>query len=1055
MATCQSCGTTAADDARFCASCGTALGQVLDPPSVRKHVIVFFVDIVGSTSLGERLDPEVMRAYLKRYFETVSAILWRHGGTVEKFIGDAVMAVFGVPVAREDDATRALRAAADLHVAIAEISAGLEREYNRMLQVRIGINGGEVYVSRHADGQISVTGDVVNVAARLEQNAGAGETLVGGTVATLAGRTAPLVPVEPLQVKGKSTTLPAWRLDTAMSAPAVGPRVPMVGREEEIADLHRIADRVTRRNDSCLVTVLGAAGIGKSRLVSEFIAQRSDLRVFEGHCQSFASGGAFWPLAQVLEQLDEDWRQQVRDRLPNQDEATQVIDRLATAVGDVDRHTGLDDIVWAARQLIEALSQTGPIALIWEDLQWAEPTFIEFLSRLSTRTRSVPVLVVCVSRPDLLLAYPTWGGGHSCAMSLELGPLTSESLYELVDELTAAVVAHGGPDGAVATAPPDAGQLADVSEGNPLIVLQMLEFAASHQVAMTQLGAIPVGVTTLFEAQLDRLLPVDRLFCECASVMGREFWAEGVQFAIDEMTMSDADLQEILDRLIRLDVIQPTRARRTGRPGYRFTHSLLMETGYRAMPKNRRSLWHCRITEWFESAPYFGDGERSVLTAFHLERAYALSAEIHHDDPETARLAIRAAEAALAASRQCLACSDLPSAARHFEQAQRLLPVRDRRHRDVVRELFDCLVSMGAADRLTGALDAADAALTGDPVWDLMAPVPRAILALRADNLSRQDAHDAAHRVLAGLADRHEPAAMMWAHELDALAYTVDLQLSAAERSIRLGLDCARDIGDERAERRMLTGLCELAFWGPFPVEQGRALCAELLPAVESDLQLTAPLVAIMGALAALEGDQAAAVELIGRAVRIATELELTTMGTLLRQHRALILGIGGDHRAAAVEYRTAADELIELESAARMFRVLSARELVLAGDIHAARAAMHWGSTAPVPPVDPEDPYYVGVWYGVAARLSAHDGDAIRAREWASMGVAMAGTVENPRSHADALIDLAAVHRRVGDHNVAETALTAARQQLIRKGATRSLELASEWAGPEMERPS
>jgi ATP/maltotriose-dependent transcriptional regulator MalT len=289
----------------------------------------------------------------------------------------------------------------------------------------------------------------------------------------------------------------------------------------------------------------------------------------------------------------------------------------------------------------------------------------------------------------------------------------------------------------------------------------------------------------------------------------------------------------------------------------------------------------------------------------------------------------------------------------------------------------------------------------------------------------------------------------MWAHELDALAYVADLQLSPAERSIRSGLAFARAAGDDRAERRMLTGLCELAFWGPMPVGSARSLCADLLPTIESDLQLTAPLLATMGALAALEGEQAAATEFIGRANRITEELDLPNTRTLLRQHHALILDIGGDHAAAAAQYLAAADEFAMLESAAATFRVMAARALLLGGDAAGARAAMNWPTDAAIPTVDPEDPYAVGLWYGVAARLAALDGDAIRAREWASMGVAMASTAENPRSHADALIDVAAVHRQIGNEAVAQTALAAARQQLIRKGATRSLELASQWAGP------
>jgi len=720
MTTCRRCAAPAPADARFCGACGAALAVVPDAAGARKHVVVCFVDIVGSTSLGERLDPESLRGYLCRYFDTVSAILVRHGASVEKFIGDAVMAVFGVPVAREDDAARALLAAAELHEAVAAISASLASEYGLGLRVRIGVNGGEVFVAQHADGQLSVTGDAVNVAARLEQAAGPSQTLVGGTIPALAGPRAGLVPAPPIAARGKSELVPAWRLDAARSTVAQPPYVPLVGRDAELADLDRIAGRVARYGESWLVTVLGVAGIGKSRLVTEFLATVDDrYLVLDGHCPSFSSGGTFWPLTQVLGQLDDDWRAHVSGLFGGGTEAAQVVDRLATAVGDSARQTGLPDIVWATRRLIEELSRDRPVVLAWEDLQWAEPMFIEFLDLLAARLKSVPVLMLCVSRPELLSSSPGWGGGRGCVMTMELRPLDGDAVRCLVGHLALEVAGHGGPDdGAVALAPgeTDLGPLAAACEGNPLILQKMLEYPTAGPY-------LPVAVQTLFEAQIDRLAPADRLFCQSAAAIGREFWPDAACFAADRGDLSDTAWEASLDRLVRMGVLEPTRARNSGRPPHRFTQTLLMETVYRTTSKSQRSRLHDRVAQWLRSAPHLGGGERAELIAFHTERAHALLTEISPDSTGARDYADRAAGAAIAASRQCLARSDPRSAARMLSQAQRLLPPGDRRHYDVVRELFDCLISLGEPDEATSVLDRAADALAGERLWDLLQPV--------------------------------------------------------------------------------------------------------------------------------------------------------------------------------------------------------------------------------------------------------------------------------------------------------------------------------------------
>lgn len=1006
MTNCPRCGTPSAAQARFCAACGAARGEGADSSAVRKHVIVLFVDIVGSTSVGEHLDPESLRGMLQRYFDVVSAVLWRYGGTVEKFIGDAVMAVFGVPVAREDDARRALDAALEVHASIADLSTQTEREFGTGLRVRIGVNGGEVFASRHADGQYAVTGDPVNVAARLQQSAEPGETLVGGTVAHLVGAHAPLRPIRPLVVRGRSAALPIWRLDPTVGGGSGAAEPEFVGRREELADLNRLAERVTARWSCCLVTVLGSTGIGKSRLVAEFVGRLPGVRVLKGQCLSYAAGATYWPLAEVLEQLGDDWREQLEILLGGGRDASLATERLAAAVGRSSSTTSLDDIVWAARRLTEALAQDRPLVLIWEDLQWAEPTFLEFLARLSARLRTVPVLMLCLAHPELLELYPAWGGGHDCSMSLTLGPLPPDSVQELVGELTA----HGGPD-------LEPSQVVALSEGNPLIVRQMLEATLSRT-------SIPMTVQTLFEARLDRLDPADRLYCEQAAVMGREFWPEAVS----------GSQVEVLDRLVRIEVLEPTRARNRGRPSHRFTHALLRETVYRSTPKARRSHWHHELARWLPSAGGLSEGEREELLAFHLVTAHGLLTEISGDDDRIPGLAAEAAAAAVRAGSHCLARSDLPAAAKFLEQARALLPPGDPRHTDAMLLMIECLLAMGAYGRAMAALDQPGKTPDGDGTWPILARLLRTVIELRTDSAIRGRAYDVARSAISALAPEGATRALTWAHELEALAYVADLKMSAAETSLHAALAAARATGDRRAESRILCGLCELVFWGPTPVAEARELCHALLPRIESDLRLTAPVLAVIGGLAALEGNNAAATALVGRAMNVAEELDLTVTVAGLRQFSGIVAALGGDHRGAAGHFAAGAAVLGEHDAAAAATLTLAAaRSLLESGEEERAAAAVGDDPGAG-PPLD--DPHFQALWYGLASKLALGRGDTHLARSRALRGVEVAERTEDPRGQGDALTDLALAHQAAGDHPAAAEALRAAVERYERKGA-------------------
>ncbi len=403
MATCAVCGYEAAGSFRFCPECGAqadARGR-----EQRKVVTVLFCDVAGSTALGESIDAEALRAVLARYFERMKSIVERHGGVVEKFIGDAVMAVFGLPAVHEDDAVRALRAAAEMQVVLPELG----------VEGRIGVCSGEVVTGTE---ERLATGDAVNVAARLQQAAQPGETLLGETTLRLARDAIDAEPVEPLTLKGKREPVPAWRL-VAVSTAAVERRFDslLVGREQELKALAEAWERA-RGGPACeLVTMIGAAGVGKSRLVAEFLAA-VDATVVRGRCLSYGEGITYWPVVEVLRQLEVH-----RSRLELDPLAAEALDILLGHEGT----SSTDEFAWAFRKLLEAIAAEGPVVVVFDDIQWGEDVFLDLLEHVTFLSTGAPILLLCMARPELLDRRSGWSG------VLRLQPLASDEAEALME----------------------------------------------------------------------------------------------------------------------------------------------------------------------------------------------------------------------------------------------------------------------------------------------------------------------------------------------------------------------------------------------------------------------------------------------------------------------------------------------------------------------------------------------------------------------------------------------------------------------------------------------
>jgi class 3 adenylate cyclase/tetratricopeptide (TPR) repeat protein len=503
----------------------------------RRTVTVLFCDIVDSTPLGERLDPETYRRVQRGYFDAVRGALERHGGTVEKFIGDAVMAVFGLPTLHEDDALRALRAACDLREAVAPLDEELVRDHGLRLRLRIGVATGEVIAGDPADGSTFATGETVVVAERMERAARPSEVLIADTTYRLASGAAIVEPVDSVAAKGISEPVPAWRLIGVQAGVPALPRrldTPLVGRRGELDQLRAAFDEALAERRCRMVMVLGAAGIGKSRLIHEFIGEVGpEAAVRVGRCPPYGDGITFWPIADVL---------------PDE-----------TFEGTT------DEIFLRVRKQLEQAAREQPLVLCFDDVHWGEPTFLNLLEYLLGWISGAPVLIVCLARPELLERRSLPG-----AEAIKLEPLSAECADALLGLLGAPAEARG--------------RIAEAAEGNPLFVEQMAVMAADEGGNVT----VPASIRALLAARLDRLTAEERAVIERAAVIGRDFPLQSVA------ALAESEVTGPLLSLVRKELLRPADFE----DGFVFRHALIRDAAYEAVPKALRAELHERHGRW-------------------------------------------------------------------------------------------------------------------------------------------------------------------------------------------------------------------------------------------------------------------------------------------------------------------------------------------------------------------------------------------------------------------------------------------------------------------------
>ena len=779
---------------------------------MRKTVTILFADVTGSTALGERLDPEAVRRVMGRWFESARNVLERHGGTVEKFVGDAVMAVFGIPTLHEDDALRAVRAAAELDQALAELNSALERDYGVRLEVRTGVSTGEVVAG---EGETLATGDAVNVAARLEQAAQPGEILLGPDTFLLVRDAVDADPVRPLRLKGKAEPVEARRLRSVRPGVAGFERrldAPLVGRRLELAQLRQAYERAVRERRASLFTLLGPAGIGKSRLVEEFCHSiAGEATVLRGRCLPYGEGITYWPLVEMLQDAGRHGpAARVRELLAGEPDAELVAARLDVALGEGDAGGSTDDAFWAARKLFEHAARSSSLVLVVDDLHWAEETFLDLVDHVADWSREAPILLLCVARPELLEARPTWGGGKLNATTLFLDALSEgESRLLIAELLVKGRLADDVSERIVAAA-----------EGNPLFVEQMLAMLLED--GADPAPAVPPTIQALLAARLDRLDPSEQQVIERASIEGRHFHRGAVEeLAPDSLR---GDVSRLLLALVRKELVRPAPSAHDGDEGFEFRHQLIRDAAYEAVPKQSRAELHERFADRLEAR---GGGLEEIV-GYHLEQAYRYRVELGPADEAVRLLAERAAQPLLAAGFAAHARADSPAALGLLARAAALLPAGDARR-------LEALLSMGSAALDSGSVGDAERYLGevlehGDAVLRARARVNRLELVSQTDPEATMERElERAYELLDELERLGDEIGVIEARLAIGRGAFVVGRLGLSEEAFEEAARLASAANDRRLLNEANNWLVGTKLLGPAPIEEGAALCRRLL----------------------------------------------------------------------------------------------------------------------------------------------------------------------------------------------------------------------------------
>ena len=1035
--------TTAGDEPRAAGiagdrATGIAVGARQD---TRKTVTIVFADIRATTLDDRALPPDLLREAMGRCFEAAKRTLEGHGGTVEKYIGDAVMAVFGLPVRHEDDALRAVRSALDLQRGLASVADALAVELDVKLHMAIGVNTGEVVAGDASLGQRLVTGDAVNVAARLEQAAPDRGVILGGLAYRLVREAVDVETLAPLTLKGKAEPVPAYRLLGLRTGAATDHRAgrPLVGREVELRQLTDAFTEAVAGATCRMATLFGEAGVGKTRLTEEFLGSVSaDARIVRGRCLPYGDGITFWPIVEMVRETagigEEDPPDVARTKIHALVRDKEVTDRVASAIGLAATPFQLAELFWGIRRFLEILAAERPVVVLFDDIHWAEATFLDLVSQLTTATHDAPIMLLCGSRTELLERRPEWGQGPG-ERRIILSPLSDADAGRVADHLLGAVeldevVRH---------------RIVQAAEGNPLFIEQVMSMLVENG-SLREVGgrweatadlsrlAIPPTIQALLAARIDRLEDAERAVLDRASIVGLVFAIAAVESLVDDDLRGE--LSTHLGSLTAKDLIRPDPSDEG--TAHRFGHILIRDTTYEGLLKRTRAELHERFVAWADEANRASDRatEFEEILGYHLEQAYRYHSELGPLDGHGLELGIRASERLASAGERAFVRGDLPAATNLIQRAVALLP---HGHADRPRlqfQLGEARMEVGEYEVATDSLSAAEAAATDLDQIGLAARARLKALYIRyvVGSDETKTSPETAVREHLDLFERIGDEDGL----VDAWRFLMQLRLvegrwGAVTEAIEHVIEHARRAGDRVTESRMGAYLAGAAFMGPTATPEVIRLCESLIEDSGGDRKRDAQILRILAHAHAMRGNFDLARTEYRRARRDLEELGWTNQAALTSLDSGPIELLAGDPAAAEAELRLdyqTLDRLGERNFIATVAAIL-AEALYQQGKDDEAETLV----SRSVEIAAPDDVFTQFLWRQVRAKLRARQGAFTDALELANTALDLSLQSDEPISQANALMDLAAVLVAAGRAAEADAARARATDLYERKG--------------------
>ncbi len=1012
----------------------------------RKVVTVLFADLVDLTGLTRRLDPETLHRLMSRYFGEMRAVLERHGGTVEIYLHDAIMAIFGIPVVHEDDALRAVRAAAGMRDALPGLNRELEQTWGVRLGIRIGVNTGEVIVGDRSQGEPSAAGATVKLTKQIQEAAAVGEILIGPPTCRLVTGAVQIEAVE-LSSQESASAVAAVRLVDVLPPGSPGrPRrfhSPLVGRVRQLEALSSVFSNIAADRACHLYTVLGSAGVGKSRLGVEFVERLSDgVTVLAGRCLPYGEGITYWPLADALRALATSGGRPapelsvdtIAEQVAGEPKAQLIAERVAAALGvGAPVACAPEEMFWAVRKLFEALASRRPLIVVFDDVHWAEPTFLDLIEHIADYSRGCPIFILCIARPELLDERPAWSGGKLNATCVLLEPLSYDDCADLIANLR----------GAVQLPTRSEARIAEAAEGNPLFAEELLAMviddteAARRGEERTSDEAsrlsLPPTIQALLSARLELLPEDERALVEVASVEGTQFHRGALdEFAPDR---SEVSVDRSLSALVRRDLIRPDRATFVGEQAFRFRHVLIRDAAYESLRKDARAALHERFAAWLERTAGTRIPEFEEIIGYHLEHAYRYVQLLRGADADAQVLAARASRRLESAGRRALSRSDLPAAIGLLERAA-ALPVNDDPLRPTL--LVDLAATQIEAGKLTRAKSVLVEALRvaaaqHDARASANAEVQRQFLHL--EEVTEQGTDEAKHvveRVLPVFEKAGDYLGLCRALRLRAYSHWIEAHAAAAARAWEEAAEHARLAGAERERIELLTWVASSLFFGPTPVDEAIVSCERIRGEVSADAAAEAATLHPLAGLHAMGGRFALARDLLATSRALLADID-PTLNSAVSHPRAIVETLAGDAAAAEMYLKADSETLDDMEDAAFLSTTDAFRAQALLAQgrddeaEHYTRLSEQRAATS--------DLLTQMMWRSVRARVLAKRGDIEQAEALAGQAVRLGEQTDFINHRADALLDFAHILHQAGRLDVARARGTEALELYQQKG--------------------